>query len=229
MEFHDAVRARRSVRVYTGEAVPEAVMDSALDAALLAPNSSNMQTWGFYWVRDPGKKAALVRACMSQSAARTAQELVVVVAEPGRWRANRKEMLRLLTEHQAPKIAFDYYGKLIPFTYGFRFLSPLKWVFFQAAGLFRPMVRRPWSGRDIQEVSIKSAALAAENFMLAITDAGFGTCPMEGFDESRVKRLLSLSFSDRVVMVISVGRPSPEKGIWGPQVRFPREWFVRKI
>jgi nitroreductase len=229
MEFFEAVQKRRSVRSYTDESVPEEVIDRALDAALLAPNSSNMQTWGFYWVRSQREKDLLVRACMSQGAARTARELIVVVAEPRRWKKNRAEMLRTLTENQAPQFALDYYSKLIPFTYGFRWLAPLKWLLFGVVGWFRPTPRRPWSGRDIEEVSIKSAALASENFMLAITAQGFSTCPMEGFDESRVRRLLKLTRADRVVMVISVGRENPSRGIWGPQIRFARDQFVKKV
>jgi nitroreductase len=229
MDFFEAVRIRRSVRSYTDERVPEEVMERALDAALLAPNSSNMQTWGFYWVRSPREKSLLVQACMSQGAARTAQELLVVVAEPRRWKENRNEMLRILNENQAPKFALDYYSKLIPFTYGFRWLAPLKWLLFSIAGWFRPMVRRPWSGRDIEEVSIKSAALASENFMLAISAQGFSTCPMEGFDEARVRRLLGLTCADRVVMVISVGRENSARGVWGPQIRFPREKFIKRV
>lgn len=229
MEFFETVRVRRSVRAYTEEDVPSEVIERALDAALLAPNSSNMQTWGFYWVRSPREKALLVQACMSQGAARTARELIVVVAEPRRWKENRDEMLRKLTANQAPAFALDYYSKLIPFTYGFRWLSPVKWLLFNVAGWFRPMVRRPWSGRDIEEVSIKSAALASENFMLAISAQGFSTCPMEGFDESRVRRLLKLTRADRVVMVISVGRENPSRGIWGPQIRFPREKFIKQV
>jgi hypothetical protein len=228
MDFFEAVKARRSVRTYTDKAVPAEVIQKALDAALLAPNSSNMQTWGFYWVKSAEKKEALVKACLSQSAARTAQELVVMVAEPSLWRRNQKEMLRTLNENAGPKFALDYYGKLIPFLYGFQFLAPLKWLMFNGMGILRPMARRPWSPRDNAEVSIKSAALASENFMLAITAQGFATCPMEGFDEVRVKRILKLKRSSRVVMVVSVGEANAEKGIWGPQLRFRREWFVHE-
>jgi nitroreductase len=203
-------------------------MERAIDAALIAPNSSNMQTWGFYWVQSPEKKEALVKACLSQGAARTAQELLVVTAEPRRWRRNQKEMMRVLREAKAPSFALDYYGKLIPFLYGFQFLAPLKWLLFNGVGLFRPLARRPWSPRDRAEVAIKSAALASENFMLAIAAQGYHTCPMEGFDESRVKRLLGLKCSDRVAMVISVGEADPA-GIWGPQVRFERSWFVHRV
>jgi nitroreductase len=229
MEFFEAVQKRRSIRKYTTRSVPREVMERALDAALLAPNSSNLQTWGFYWVRSAEKKESLIQACLSQGAARTAQELVVVTAESSRWKRNRRELVRLLREAKAPAFMFPYYEKLIPFVYGFQWLSPLKWFLFNAVGLFRPMSRRPWSYRDLSEVSIKSAALASENFMLAITAQGFDTCPMEGFDEFRVKRILGLGLGGRVVMVISVGEADLERGLWGPQIRFPRDWAIQEI
>ena len=93
MEFFEVVKARRSIRKYTNDAVPEEVMEKAIDAALLAPNSSNMQTWGFYWVRNLQKKELLVEACLNQSAAKTAPELLVVTAEPKNWKRVQKAML----------------------------------------------------------------------------------------------------------------------------------------
>ncbi len=51
MEFFEVVRQRRSVRKFTGQKVEEIKIRKSLDAALIAPNSSNMQPWEFYWVR----------------------------------------------------------------------------------------------------------------------------------------------------------------------------------
>jgi nitroreductase len=229
MDFFDAVKTRRSVRRYTNKPVPAEIIHRALDAALLAPNSSNMQTWEFYWIRSIDKKQKLIQACLGQGAAKTAQELLVVVANPTLWKRNQKEMIRILTESNAPKFAFDYYKKLIPFTYGLNFLAPLKWVLLNSIGLFRPIMRRPWRSGNIEEIAIKSAALGAENFMLAISAQGYSTCPMEGLDEVRVKRLLGLPFNSRVVMAISVGEADPERGVYGPQVRFAREWFIKEV
>lgn len=229
MDFFETVKARRSIRKYTPTPVPEAVIQKALDAALLAPNSSNLQTWEFYWVQSPEKKQKLIEACMSQSAARTAQEIIVVVANPSLWKKTNLKMIEFVESIQAPSLVKTYYQKLIPMTYGYRWLAPFKWILYQLIGLLRPMTRRPVTRRDVQEVSIKSAALAAENFMLAITAQGFATCPMEGLDEVRVKKLLQLSCSARVVMAISVGEADPVRGTWGPQVRFDRDWFVKKV
>ena len=55
-EFIKVVKSRRSVRVYNDEVVPEDVIHSCLDLALLAPNSSNLQAWKFYWVKSKEKR-----------------------------------------------------------------------------------------------------------------------------------------------------------------------------
>ncbi len=231
MEFFEAVAARRSIRKYKSDPIPEGVMRRALDAAILAPNSSNLQTWNFYWVRSEDAKAELVRACLSQSAARTAAELVVVTADPALWRRSNPEMVKFTQSIGAPKLVQMYYSKLIPLTYRWGFLNsmvPYKWLISALTGLIRPMTRGPHSRRDLQEVAIKSSALACENFVLAMAAQGFATCMMEGFDERRVAKLLGLPASARVVMVISAGVEG-EKGTWGPRFRLPADRVVHEI
>jgi nitroreductase len=228
VDYFEAVRARRSIRKYTEAEVPREVMEKALDAAVLAPNSSNLQTWEFYWVQTPEKKKFLRDACLNQSAARTAKELVVVVANPALWEKTNPAMLEFAQSVKAPRMVLDYHERHIPLTYGYRYLALVKWLVLNFVGLFKPIVRGPTSFRDLQEVSIKSAALASENFMLAISAQGFASCPMEGFDEVRVKSLLNLQSGSRVVMVVSVGE-AHARGTWGPQVRFDRSWFVKEV
>ncbi len=187
MDFFDAVKRRRSIRRFKPTPVPTEVMKQAFEAAQLAPNSSNLQTWQFYWVRNPEKKKALGTACLSQGAATTAAELVVVASRKALWKQNNATVLANLRAQGTNPSIENYYGKLIPFLYGFRVLSPLKKLMFAVMGLFKPTPRKPATGRDLDEVSIKSAALAAENFMLAIAAQNFDTCPIEGFDENRVR------------------------------------------
>ena len=94
-EFIKAVKSRRSVRIFNDEPVLEEDMRKCLELALLAPNSSNLQPWEFYWVRDQNKKERLVEYCLGQPAAATAQELVVCVARYDFWKVNAERMLQL--------------------------------------------------------------------------------------------------------------------------------------
>ena len=228
MNFFEVVEKRRSVRKYSEKKVPTEVMNKAIDAALLAPNSSNMQTWQFHWVRTEKNKKDLATACLGQGSAATAQELIVVSVCPLLWKKITNDILQNAVPEGMQKQMQEYYGKLIPFLYGWQFLAPIKWLLFNIIGIFKPTPRKPWSMRDREEICIKSAALACQNFMLAISAQGFDSCPMEGFDESRVKKILNLKFRDRVVLVISVGE-RVERGVWGPRYRSPRDWFVHEV
>lgn len=231
LDFFEVVKRRRSIRRYTKDPFPEDLIEKALEAAVLAPNSSNAQTWNFYWVQDETKKKKLVEICLKQSAARTAQHLLVVVADPKLWKRSQASLIDWAKKASAPKEVVLYYEKLVPFMYRWGFLNilaPVKSLIFFVTGIFRPIMRGPASRRDSQEVAIKSAALAAENFVLAITATGGATCMMEGFDESRLKSLLNLSSSARVVMVISVGYEA-ERGTWGPRARLPMNEVVHRI
>ena len=51
-ELMDIMLARRSIRQYTGEAVPETKLDNILKAGLLAPTSMNRQPCEFYMVKN---------------------------------------------------------------------------------------------------------------------------------------------------------------------------------
>jgi nitroreductase len=124
-----------------------------------------------------------------------------------------------------------YYEKLFPLMYKSDFLgltAALKTISFFITGLFRPIMRRPATLRDIQEVTIKSVALACENFVLAVTAQGYASCMMEGFDEVRVKKILSLKRRDRVVMVIAVGEEA-ERGTWGAQFRIDSKKVIHRV
>ena len=229
--FFQVVESRRSVRVFEPTPIPEAVMHRCLDAALLAPNSSNLQAWEFHWVRSPEKKAALVEACLGQPAASTAAELVVFVARTGTWKDMRKRMLALFAkDNKAPASVVAYYDKLIPLVMEQGPLGVVglakKAVLF-TRGLKRATPREPTSQGDVKLWAVKSCALACENYMLAMRALGFDTCPMEGFDSTRVKALLGLPSDAAITMVFSAGKRA-EGGVYGPRIRFDRALFVKE-
>ena len=110
MDFFDLIDKRRSVRKFSNESIPEGVITKALKSAVLAANSSNLQPWEFYWVKSRNKKEDLIKACFSQNAAKTAQELIVAVSRIDTWRRNRNLILKhykdkTLEHHQMSLIA----------------------------------------------------------------------------------------------------------------------------
>ena len=74
----------------------------------------------------------------------------------------------------------------------------------------------------------KSCALAAQTFMLAMSEQGYDTCPLEGFDSLRVKRVLGLPHNCGINMVITCGVRVPE-GVRGERFRLPFSEFYHQV
>ena len=231
--FEKIVRSRRSTRVYTDEKVPESVIRSCLDLAVLAPNSSNLQPWEFYWVRDPAKKRKLADYCLSQPAATTAQELIVCVARLDTWRRNRALMVQQLESSNlvVPDSVFEYYNRIVPLAYNqgpLNLFGPFKRIMLWLMAIRRPMPRGPASKADMRVWAHKSTALACENLMLALRAHGYDSCPMEGMDETRIRKMLNLPRLAEICMVISAGKRA-DSGIYGQRIRFDKSMFIFEV
>ncbi len=230
-EFRKVVHSRRSVRRFTTELIPEAVIQDCFDLALLAPNSSNLQPWEFYRVRTPQIRAKLIRACLNQNAAKTAAELIIVVGRTTTWKRHCAEILEHWPEETIPRVVESYYKKRALTQYGRLPLDPLgkiKKLLRDVAGLRQPVPRWPNSEADMQLWACKSAALAAENLMLALRAYGFDSCPMEGFDEARLRKAVQLPRDAVVLMVIGAGKRAPN-GVYHERFRFDRARFVHEV
>ena len=235
MDFFDLVKKRRSVRKFSNENVPDEVILKALKTALLAANSSNLQPWEFYWVKDDNKKEDLIKACFSQNAAKTAQELIVAVSRIDTWKRNRNLILKNYKEKgKLIPIVEKYYNKVIPLSYThdrIGLLGVLKKIlsfFIGIVGLFKPVARGPIFKHDVFEIVTKTTALACQNFMMALVAQGYDSCPMEGFDHKRVKKILNLNNKSHVVMVLGVGKSDP-KGIYGERFRIDEDLVIKII
>jgi|TARA_B100000212_G_scaffold245916_1_gene187767 nitroreductase len=229
-EFDKIVRIRRSVRRYKKTEInDDDVKDSILHASL-APNSSNLQLWEFYHVTSEKLMNRISEACFNQPAARTANQFVVIVTRKDLWNKRRIFNINTIknkTLNASDKslknrdLALKYYKYLIPTIYKefFGLLGYIRYINAMIIGLFRPIYRQV-TNSDMRVVAHKSSALAAQNFMLSMTSKGYDTCPMEGFDSLRVKRILSLPYSSEINMVISCGIRDDD-GVYGKQIRVP--------
>ena len=232
--FDEIVEKRRSNRKFDPNVeVPDEVIKRSLERSILSPNSSNMQLWEFYWIKDPALQKDFHEYCLNQNAARSAKQMVVFVTRQDHWKKrvqwhldNIKKGITGETTPNQDKL-MTYYGKLMPLAYGtdqFGFLTALRSTLSNVIGAFRPMTRM--RGRADQRITVhKSCALAAQTFMLSIAAEGFESCPMEGFDAVRVKKALDLPAMAEINMIISVGKGT-EAGIWGKRERVPYEEVV---
>lgn len=230
----EAIHYRRSTRVYKDIPIDSEKVKKCLQNAALAPTSSNLQLWEFYHITSKDTLDAIAKACFNQNAAKTAQQLVVIVTRKDLWHKRAQANIDFLNKvfdkpdleprlQKRKKQATDYYKKLIPTIYFdvFGILGFLKYWAFQVVGLFRPIYRQTRKS-DMRIVAHKSAGLAAENFMISMAAIGYDTCPMEGSDTLRVKQILGLPRRAEINMIIGCGIRD-DKGIYGPRFRVPFE------
>ena len=235
MDFFNLLKKRRSIRKFTDTEVPEAVIRKCLKASLLAPNSSNLQPWEFYWIRNLEKKDQVIEACFSQNAAKTAKELVVAVSRIDTWRRNRDLIIENYKKNNMLiPLVKRYYQQIIPFVYThdrlglLGFLKRIIYIFLNIVGYFKPIPRGPIYKSQLFETVTKTTALACQNFMMALTAEGFDSCPMEGFDEKKIKKILKLNWQCHVVMIFGIGQGA-KNGSYGNRFRIDDDLVIKEI
>ena len=238
-DFNEVIKSRRSVRDFQNKNINILTVKKCIKNATLAPNSSNLQLWEFYHIINSELKVNISKACFDQPAAKTANQFVIIVTRKDLWKSRRDFNLNFILNKfkdlddkksiRKKKNAINYYKLLIPTLYGnfLRITGFLKYINVSMIGFFRPMYREVTSS-DLRVVVHKSAALAAQNFMLSMSSSGYDTCPMEGFDSVRVKKILNLPSSAEINMIIGCGIRS-EKGVYSEQFRVPfKEVYFEK-
>lgn len=237
----EAIHYRRSVRVYDAEkAIDKTIVKKCIAQAALAPNSSNMQLWEFYHITSKDIIAKIAPFCFNQNAAKTAQQLVIFVVRKDLWKKRAKANLRFMdttfgannpkaAQSSREKVARSYYGKIIPFAYAdfLGILGFFKYLMILGIGLFKPIYREVRRS-DMRIVAHKTCGLAAQNFMLSMAAEGYDTCPMEGSDTWRVKKMLGLPFGSEINMIVSCGIRA-DKGVYGDRFRIPFNEVYREL
>ena len=102
MELADILRARRTVRRYTDEDIPEDLLRRVLGAAVAMPHSGNTYDWRAIVLRRPRRTHPrwdeIFDALLRQEYVAEAPILVVWTVQPGWWlehyRANLDELVR---------------------------------------------------------------------------------------------------------------------------------------
>ena len=227
--FQQVVESRRSVRRFTDTPIPDAVLNDCLRLAMLAPNSSNLQPWEFYVIDSVDKRKQAIKNCMNQNGAKTAARLIAVVARTDTWHEHAQQVLREYPTNPVPKKVKDYYTKVVTMDFlrgPVNALSVAKWSATQVIRRAKGPIKSPYyTFDDVKNWATNNTALGAENLMLALRAHGFDSCPMGGFDEPAMKRLLNLSDDHHVVMMIGAGERA-DNGIYHEQFRFNQEQFV---
>lgn len=195
MEVMEAIKARRSIRRFQDRPVPDELVREILEAGRLAPSASNLQTWKFKVVTDPGIRKALREAAFDQKFVERAPVVIVACADLSAFGERSKRTLELLRS-----------GAVRP-----------------SLEMILRFLRREKS-TDIEERNLISAcinvSIAVQNMVLAATSLGLGTCWVRAFVPEKVAEILSLPPECPPLILLPLGYPREDPE---PRSRKPLE------
>jgi len=185
----DAIRARRSVRHFLPDPVPDALLDELVSLTVKAPSSWNFQPWRIVVVRDAERRARLSEACFHQPQPREAPVSFVFAISHSGWRDNMEEVIDDAVER----------GAWAP-----EYVTMMRKV---------AVVGQEALGPRLREYNTKDALIAATHLSLAAQSLGLGSAFLNGYNESAVKELIGAADDGDigVSLVMSVGYTSTPK------------------
>lgn len=199
MSVADAIRARRTVRHYLPDPVPEAALDALLGLAVEAPTSWNLQDRSIVVVSADEGRAGLAWATGGQPQPQEAPVVLVFVAETQSWRDDHSDVYEQARSGGA---------------WNEEFIA----MFSAASQAFQEDLDQRGL---LREYAVKDAMIAASFVMLAATEMGLATSPMNGWDEAKVKKVIGIGDRDdlAIALLVSVGYPAEERRHPGRRAR----------
>ena len=226
----EAINFRRSVRKFDpNKEIDTEIVKKCIKNGVLAPTSSNLQLWEFYHITNKNLLRKVSKICFDQPAASTAKQIVITLVRRDLWKKRANQNIDFFDSkkdklnQQQYDLTKKYYTKAVPLVYNdfIGIYSYCKYILANFLGFFRVMYRQ-LRNSDTRVVAHKSAALASQNFMISMAGFGYDTCPMEGFDSLKLKKLLKLNLKSEINMVIGCGIRLKE-GVYGERFRIPFE------
>jgi len=183
MDFSQVIRARRSIRKFKPDPVPDTDIKELLEAARLAPSGLNMQPWRFAIVKSRSVREKLSKVTLATYATE-APVIIVCCADLEVFSSIQDRVTELQQAGAFSGTCFQGYTAN-------EFLS----------------------GGELSESSIKAnlalnVAISIEHIALKAVDLGLGTCWIATFDEKEVKRIVGISDRYSVLALLPVGYPA---------------------
>jgi nitroreductase len=173
------------------EDLPGRTLDTLLDLAIEAPTSWNLQDRSIVAVTGDEGRQGLAWATGGQPQPQEAPVVLAFVAEPQAWRHDHSDVYDQARRNGAWNEEFV--------------------AMFSAAS---PAFQQDLDERGLlREYAVKDAMIAATYVMLAATELGLATSPMNGWDEAKVKKVIGVADRDdlAVALLMSVGYPAERR------------------
>ena len=183
MDVFDAIETRRSIRKYQDKPVPPDLIDKVLEAARIAPSTSNTQSWKFKVVTDPETRKRLRELAFNQKFVEEAPAVIACCLDFEAFKDRGKRTLELVVR-----------GSVRP---------SLEMMLHSVRGSRNKEL-------DPERVLVNGAinvSIATEHMALAATALGLGTCWVRAFQAPAVEELLGIPESAKVLVLLTLGYP----------------------
>jgi len=189
MKLLQAVEERRAVKHYDADfMMPEEDIKTLIETTLKSPTSFNIQNWRIVLVEDSAKKQAIRKAAWDQAQITDASLTFVLCADLKAWDKDPARYWR-----DAPQAVQDI-------------LVPMIQPFYES---------REWMQRD---EAMRSVGIAAQTMMLTAKALGYDSCPMIGFDQDEVAKIINLPEEHVIGMLLVVGKAAKPANPRGGQL-----------
>jgi len=178
----ESAEARRSIRHYSPEPIPEFELRELLRLAGRAPSAFNAQPWRFVVVQDEELKKQLSAAAYGQQQIVRAPATIVIYSDMA-------DALERLPDAIHPDLPAEEREASV--------------------GKFRGMFGK--QSVDERETWGNAQSNIALGYLLLLAESlGYATSPMLGFEADKVKTLLHLPEHVRIPALIAIGYPGEE-------------------
>ncbi len=186
MEFKKLVEHRRSIHHFLpGKKISDIEFQSIIELVRLTPSGYNAQPWEFILIREDKTLEKIQHIAYDQSHVTQAGNIVVAL---GNTAFGEEEWERICAEWKK-----------------FRSLNTEK-----LDGL-KSSLTKIRSLQKNREMVIRNGALACMTFLYATESLGWNTCPMMGFRQLELKKLLHIPSKKIPLMMIALGKADPNK------------------
>lgn len=182
----EAIRARRSIKSFKSDPIPESVLQELIDLMREAPSSWNFQPTRVVLIRSKEQKEALAAAAWGQKQILEAPVTLVFAVSVRGWEKHMDSILKTGVDKGAwPQKFAD-------------------WIRASAPGFQDSL------GEKQREYAIKDAIIMATTLAIAAESKGLGTCYMNGWDEKKVMEIVGLQQDKNygIALLLPLGFPA---------------------
>ncbi len=186
MDVSEAIRARRSIRKFKSDPIPEEKIKLLLESARLAPSGTNTQPWRFVVVKDDDTKKMLQKAAHNQKQIKRASIIIVCCADLKAFKEFPVRVNELIESGALPE---------------------------RTREVFIPYLEKGMSTVTKDALMVAAAAnvaIAVEHIVLQAVEIGLGTCWVRWYEDNEVKEILDIPDHIEVMALLPVGIPDED-------------------